>query len=449
MFEITPTTAAPYASVCYIRCDWADGSATRASGVVVGINDVLTALHVVFDESRGGWARQVIVYPGADTLPFSAPLGQFSDVGSLNARAANWDFNGDQLMTPQESAGDLVLIGMTSRIGEVSGWLPVTQMPTDFYGLMSGYPARGTGLMAEGVWADASDSWGVYDVASGLGPGASGGPLLYTAGGVTSVAGVLSSGDFAATSSTYAGLFGPGTMDWLRAAMSANDTLIGLSPGAAPASSPNIYLGSDGADNFTGTLGRDSFRGLGGDDVLTGGGGVDVAIYSGARASYAVNVVAPGLIQVADSMPWRDGFDTLREVERVEFSDFSLAFDIQGSAGQAYRLYQAAFDRAPDLPGLGFQMNALESGLSLAGVAGNFLLSPEYQAYGVVDDGEFVTRLYANVLHRAPDEGGLAFHLDRLQHGATRADILVGFSESPENQALLLGVMQAGMAYIG
>ena len=38
-------------------------------------------------------------------------------------------------------------------------------------------------------------------------------------------------------------------------------------------------------------------------------------------------------------------------------------------------------------------------------------------------------------LHRAPDAGGLAYHVSHLNAGVPRADVLVGFSESPENQA--------------
>ena len=54
MYEITQRTTDPYRAICYIVCTWSDGSRTSASGVVVGVNDVLTAMHVVYDASRGG-----------------------------------------------------------------------------------------------------------------------------------------------------------------------------------------------------------------------------------------------------------------------------------------------------------------------------------------------------------------------------------------------------------
>jgi hypothetical protein len=145
-----------------------------------------------------------------------------------------------------------------------------------------------------------------------------------------------------------------------------------------------------------------------------------------------------------------DGVDTLVDVERVEFADLAVAFDTEGAAGQAYRLYQAAFDRAPDLPGLGLWIAQLDRGMSLGTVANYFVGSPEFQAlYGArIDYASFVTGLYANVLHRAPDAAGFAHWMDRLASGIdTPAGVLVGFSESAENYAQLIGTMENGMVY--
>ncbi len=97
MFEVINRLAAPYSSISYLRTQWADGSASRASAVVVGVNDVLTALHAVYDTTKGGWARSITVIPAADTFPVSRPLGEFSDVGFISGRASNWDLNGDGL----------------------------------------------------------------------------------------------------------------------------------------------------------------------------------------------------------------------------------------------------------------------------------------------------------------------------------------------------------------
>jgi V8-like Glu-specific endopeptidase len=450
MYQVYETTTPPYASICYIRCDWPDGTATRASGVVVGVNDVLTALHAVYDTTRGGWASDVTIVPGTAILPaINAPFGEFTDVGSMVGRAPNWDLDGDGFLTQQESSGDLALVGLKSPIGFTTGWLPVADVGSNFYGEMDGYPARGNGLMEEQVFARATDYFGVYDIGSGLGPGASGGPLLDNVNGVLSVVGVLSSGNSNETLSTYAGLDGAGTWQWLQQAIANDDTLLGLPAGGAPVTSPTVFLGGIGSQALNGTPGPDVLIGKGGDDTIDGGAGLDIATYSGTRASHTITILDSGAVQVADTVAARDGVDTLWHVERAQFDDVWVAFDIQGDAGQAYRLYQAAFDRAPDLAGLGFQINALDTGFSLVQVANNFLGSPEFQAtYGSLDDTQFITKLYENVLHREPEAAGLQFHLQELASGQTRAMMLTHFSESPECQQLLMGAMAYGIQYI-
>ena len=94
-------------------------------------------------------------------------------------------------------------------------------------------------------------------------------------------------------------------------------------------------------------------------------------------------------------------------------------------------------------------MTALDNGLSLVQVASNFIASPEFQStYGAVNDTQFVTLLYQNVLHRAPDASGLQYHLNELeQWGESRAQVLTNFSESPENQANVIGAIQNGIPY--
>lgn len=139
---------------------------------------------------------------------------------------------------------------------------------------------------------------------------------------------------------------------------------------------------------------------------------------------------------------------------RLRFADTGIAFNLDGIPGQAYRLYQAAFNRTPDLGGLGFQINVLDLGFTLLQVSQNFIDSPEFSnTYGALNTTAFVTLLYSNVLRRAPDDGGLAFyvtHLDGTNPDGikfTRAEVLRGFSESPENKALVLPAIANGIQY--
>lgn len=105
--------------------------------------------------------------------------------------------------------------------------------------------------------------------------------------------------------------------------------------------------------------------------------------------------------------------------------------------GQVYRLYQAALDRAPDYAGFASWFGMLDNnGGSVQDVAKSFVNSAEFRAkYGALSNTQFVTQLYANVLDRAPDAAGLAAWVGALDGGMSRADLLLGFSDSAEMRA--------------
>ena len=233
------------------------------------------------------------------------------------------------------------------------------------------------------------------------------------------------------------------------------------------ANGPDI-LGTPGPDTLTGTTasetlwgfgGNDWFMPLQGDDTIWGDGAtpaagdgtLDTVFYGAARAEYRINANGDGsLVTVADTVANREGTDTLHNIERLVFADQHLSFDLKGHPGQAYRLYTAAFNRTPDSAGLGFQVNSLDTGAQLQDVAQGFVTSTEFSTkYGPLDNTGFVTQLYANVLHRGPDAGGLAWFQGTMAAGETRAQVLVDFSESKENQdnVLALGVATQGVSW--
>lgn len=211
--------------------------------------------------------------------------------------------------------------------------------------------------------------------------------------------------------------------------------------------SSSTVFGRWSNDVFAGGGGWDSFWGNAGNDAFVGGTGIDSAGYLGSKANFTISS-ANGIHTVMDKTG-AEGTDALIGVERLYFSDGNIALDVDGNAGKAYRLYKSAFDRKPDEGGLGFQMQQLDYGASLSDVAQNFISSPEFaQTYGSLDNTKFVSQLYQNVLDRAPDASGLAFHTGNLASGASaRASVLIGFSESPENQVAVIGSIQGGMLY--
>jgi len=208
------------------------------------------------------------------------------------------------------------------------------------------------------------------------------------------------------------------------------------------------YTGTSANDALTAGPGNDALEGAGGSDTLNGGAGTDTAIYAGARSGYAVAKSAGGYT-VADLAG--GGTDLLVASERIKFADKMLAIDIDGAGGQAYRVYQAAFNRAPDLPGLGYWIGVMDRGVGLGEVAANFMTSAEFiTLYGSAtpSNATLVNLLYSNVLHRAPDAAGAAYWLDVLNKGlASQAAVLASFSDSPENYAQVIGAIQNGFEY--
>jgi hypothetical protein len=110
---------------------------------------------------------------------------------------------------------------------------------------------------------------------------------------------------------------------------------------------------------------------------------------------------------------------------------------MSAQSDQITRLYDTVFDRPPDAGGLEFWTNHLLAGIPLQTIADGFTAAPEFQArYGTPDDAEFTALLYRNVLDREGEPGGLAFWTGILRGlAASRAEVVVGFSESPEHVA--------------
>jgi hypothetical protein len=196
--------------------------------------------------------------------------------------------------------------------------------------------------------------------------------------------------------------------------------------------------------NISGGGGNDALHVSTGTVMLDGGAGLDTAIYGGVRAGFTLAHEGSGFA-VADAF---GNHATLANVERVQFADTMVALDIDGTGGQAYRLYQAAFDRTPDKAGVGYWIDMLDHGLGLEGAAGSFIASQEFtDLYGSgVGDARFVQDLYQNVLHRPAEGAGFDFWMNAL-HSVSRAAVLVDFSESAENQAQVVGAIQDGFAY--
>jgi hypothetical protein len=197
-----------------------------------------------------------------------------------------------------------------------------------------------------------------------------------------------------------------------------------------------VLTGTQGADRFVLDASQ-SFH-------VEGLGGTDSASYAASASGFNYVLQANGVF-VSNG----DKVDYLQSVERIDFSDGTLHLDsgIGETAGFAYRIYQAAFDRAPDAAGLDYWIDVLDSGAKgMTEVAADFLSSREFQqTYGALSTQDFIEELYENILQRAGEDAGIDYWTDQLDAGAqSRAQVLAGFSDSAENVALVGATIDNG-----
>jgi hypothetical protein len=207
------------------------------------------------------------------------------------------------------------------------------------------------------------------------------------------------------------------------------------------------YVAPKPGNAVLGSALADTMHGAANSGRIDGGAGLDTVIYNGAASEYRITHTAAGF-SIGHGVSAT--VDSLVNIERIKFGDATVALDIDGAAGQAYRIYKAAFDRVPDSAGLGFWIASMDRGASLASVAKEFVDSKEFiDMYGTAPTNtELVGKFYEHVLHRPAEPAGLAFWVGVLdRHAASVSDVLASISESHENQAALAAVIGNGFAY--
>jgi Ca2+-binding RTX toxin-like protein len=208
----------------------------------------------------------------------------------------------------------------------------------------------------------------------------------------------------------------------------------------------NELAGLGGDDTLDGGAGDDTLTGDAGNDTLDGGEGRDTAAFTGSRTAYGV---APGGTGVTGP----DGEDLLAGMERIEFSDRRLAFDLAAgeSAGDAVRVIGAAFDAPaigehPDWVGIGLgyfdgDMTMVEVCELVVGLLGN----PGNEA--------FVSEVYENVAGVAPSQEELNLYAGLLAGSGgtmTQAELLEFAAMHVLNEANidLVGLRADGVEYL-
>lgn len=222
-------------------------------------------------------------------------------------------------------------------------------------------------------------------------------------------------------------------------------------------------------DSLEGIATKNFYRPFGnsGNDVLNRSANVDLQheFYGGDGLDTIVYGADLGAVrlQYAEADPRYEGTrwnltpegtadrDFIWGVERAIVGNTHYALDLDGIGGEAYRIYKAAFDRVPDAGGLGYWIAQMDDSMDMVEVAARFIDSDEFRAlYGSnPTNGEFLTKVYNNVLDRDPDAGGYDWWMDQLENNPDKTweKVLADFSESPENQANVAELIANGIQY--
>jgi hypothetical protein len=166
---------------------------------------------------------------------------------------------------------------------------------------------------------------------------------------------------------------------------------------------------------------------------VSGTATTDTAYFAGKATNYSMSTAWDGTITVSSKI---DGAVTtgMNSIERIKFSDTAKAYDADIGAGQVYRLYQAAFNRKPDLEGLGYWIKAIDAGYTITQIAESFVIQPQLTK---LNNADFIESLYQNALHR-PSDDGKSYWVGRLEDGMSRAAVLASFSDSAENKVKVI-----------
>lgn len=249
-------------------------------------------------------------------------------------------------------------------------------------------------------------------------------------------------GDASVTSNNYydSGYGGeaPGVQSELAYWLRANDTVTGAS----------------GNEMLKGFGGNDTLIGGAGNDSIDGGSGPDIASYASSSINFAITK-SPSGYTVMDKTGVL-GTDTLVNVERLRFSDKSLALDVsrEGNAGKALEFIgMLAFDKVSNKAVVGEvisyfdQLPAMRDICQLAINAG--LTKVLANGDGNAALAQLVFRNVVGRVGSTADIDSLVSYMDGRNASMSQADFLAAIADLQLNQnhVNLVGLQTTGVEY--
>jgi FG-GAP-like repeat len=209
----------------------------------------------------------------------------------------------------------------------------------------------------------------------------------------------------------------------------------------------NEFRGTASNDTLSSNNGLNIFRGLAGNDLISGTlDFVDSAAYFGARSDFNIKIVN-GLPSVVADRFGNEGTDSLTGIERLLFSNLSVAFDINGSAGTTAKLLGAVFgkDSLTNKQYVGIGLSLLDAGMSTSTLA-----SLAVDAANLKTNDQIVSTLWKNVFGTTASNSDKAPYIKLLDDGMTPGTLAWLAADTTFNKVNinLVGLAQTGIEYI-
>ncbi len=225
-------------------------------------------------------------------------------------------------------------------------------------------------------------------------------------------------------------------------------------------------VGSNGNDKLIGNMLNNRLTGGGGNDRIDGMEGTDTAVYAGPASNFTIIRTSEGYdVRANTSEPlvgWggstvngtTNARDILRNIERLEFNDKSVALDLAAiqPAGKAVRIVGALLDTPKLTPEVaGIVISLFDQGASMQYVAKLILDHPIYlQWAGSNSHAALVTNLFNNIANQMPTNAELQHYiglLDRGEISQSQLAVIAAESSFNESNINLVGLQDTGLVF--
>ena len=207
----------------------------------------------------------------------------------------------------------------------------------------------------------------------------------------------------------------------------------------------HIYKANFGGETILGSIANDYFYPRNGKNIFDGNAGIDSMHISDSINSYTFRNnlsewTFSSRLKTSDSI-------SIKNIERVYFSDVAIAIDLNGNAGTTAKILSAVFGKESltNKSYVGIGLHFLDNGWSYDNLAALAL-----DAAGAKTNDQIVSLLWTNVMEKQPTVADKAPFITLLENGMTAGALahLAADTSFNTTNINLVGLAQTGISFI-